>query len=38
MRLAAISGVNGVFTEEDIDRVRELALAHREAHARPAPA
>ena len=29
MKLAAISGVNGVFTDEDIDRVRELALAAR---------
>lgn len=29
MRLAAISGVNGVFSDEDIDRVRELALARR---------
>ena len=29
MRLAAISGVNGVFTDEDIARVRELALAAR---------
>jgi predicted amino acid dehydrogenase len=38
MRLAAISGVNGVFTEEDIERVRELALARREAHSRLAPA
>lgn len=26
MKLAAISGVNGVFTDEDIDKVRELAL------------
>lgn len=31
MRLAAISGVNGVFTDEDIARVRELALAARGA-------
>ena len=30
MTLAAISGVNGVFTEADIDRVRELALSARE--------
>jgi predicted amino acid dehydrogenase len=37
MRLAAISGVNGVFSEEDIDRVRELAL-ERLAHARLAHA
>jgi hypothetical protein len=29
MRLAAISGVNGVFTDEDIARVRDLALAAR---------
>ena len=29
MKLATISGVNGVFTDEDIDRVRELAIAAR---------
>jgi predicted amino acid dehydrogenase len=29
MKLAAISGVNGPFSDEDIDRVRELALAAR---------
>lgn len=29
MKLAAISGVNGVFTDEDIDRVRTLALEAR---------
>ncbi len=29
MKLAAISGVNGVFTDEDFARVRELALAAR---------
>ncbi len=29
MRLAAISGVNGVFTDEDLDRVRTLALRRR---------
>ncbi|MEE4218971.1 MAG: hypothetical protein V2I48_15270, partial [Xanthomonadales bacterium] len=29
MRLAAISGVNGVFSDEDIARVRELALQAR---------
>jgi predicted amino acid dehydrogenase len=29
MRLAAISGVNGVFTDEDIARVRALALERR---------
>jgi predicted amino acid dehydrogenase len=27
MKLATISGVNGIFTEADIDRTRELALA-----------
>jgi predicted amino acid dehydrogenase len=31
MRLAAISGVNGVFTDDDIRRVRERALAARAA-------
>ena len=40
MRLAAISGVNGVFTDEDFARVRELALIRRgegvEAAAAPA--
>jgi len=35
MRLAAISGVNGAYSDEDIGRVRELALAARKA-ARPA--
>lgn len=38
MKLAAISGVNGPFSDEDIARVRELALAERarreRAHAR----
>ena len=29
MQLASISGVNGVFTDQDIARVRELALAAR---------
>jgi predicted amino acid dehydrogenase len=29
MKLATISGVNGVFTAEDIDRIRELALQQR---------
>jgi predicted amino acid dehydrogenase len=29
MKLATISGVNGVFTEADFDRVRELALTAR---------
>jgi predicted amino acid dehydrogenase len=33
MKLAAISGVNGVFSDEDIERVRELALAARAARA-----
>jgi predicted amino acid dehydrogenase len=43
MKLAAISGVNGVFSDEDIERVRELALAARAKRAasqhksRPAP-
>ncbi|HPX37449.1 MAG TPA: dehydrogenase, partial [Mycobacterium sp.] len=30
MKLAAISGVNGVYTDEDLARIRELALAKRE--------
>ena len=34
MRLATISGVNGVYTDEDFDRVRRLALA---AGAAPQP-
>jgi hypothetical protein len=34
MRLAAISGVNGPFTDDDIARVRELALAERARRAR----
>ena len=29
MRLATISGVNGVYTDEDIARIRELAVARR---------
>jgi len=29
MKLAAISGVNGVYTDDDIGRIRELALAKR---------
>jgi hypothetical protein len=29
MRLATISGVNGVITADDLDRVRGLALAAR---------
>jgi hypothetical protein len=35
MKLAAISGVNGVFSDEDIARVRELALAARAAKTKP---
>jgi predicted amino acid dehydrogenase len=35
MRLATISGVNGVHTDEDIARVRELALAARGEGAAP---
>ena len=36
MRLAAISGVNGAFSEEDIARVRELALrARKQAASKP---
>ncbi|HEX4883715.1 MAG TPA: hypothetical protein VFX05_06215, partial [Casimicrobiaceae bacterium] len=31
MQLAAISGVNGPFTDDDIARVRSLALAARAA-------
>jgi predicted amino acid dehydrogenase len=37
MKLAAISGVNGPFSDADIARVRELALAARAASA-PSPA
>jgi hypothetical protein len=29
MRLATISGINGVYTDEDIARIRELALERR---------
>ena len=29
MKLATISGVNGVYTDEDLAKVRELALAER---------
>lgn len=36
MKLAAISGVNGVFSDEDIARVRQLALAARARRARKA--
>jgi hypothetical protein len=35
MKLASIAGVNGVYTDEDIARIRELAL---EARARDATA
>ncbi len=38
MKLAAISGVHGVFTDEDIARVRELALAARAQRAARGPA
>jgi predicted amino acid dehydrogenase len=36
MKLAAISGVNGPFSDEDIARVRELALAERARRAKSA--
>ena len=36
MKLAAISGVNGPFSDEDIDRVRELALVARAQKTAPA--
>jgi predicted amino acid dehydrogenase len=36
MQLAAISGVNGVYSDDDIARVRELALAARARQARRA--
>jgi predicted amino acid dehydrogenase len=36
MKLAAISGVNGPFSDEDIERVRERALAERARRARAA--
>ena len=29
MKLAAISGVNGVYTDEDVSRIRDLALKAR---------
>jgi hypothetical protein len=29
MQLASISGVNGVYSEDDLSRIRELALARR---------
>lgn len=37
MQLAAISGVNGVFSDADIARVRKLALAARKAKSGRAP-
>jgi len=37
MKLAAISGVNGVYTDADIARVRKLALAARARKAAKAP-
>ncbi len=37
MKLAAISGVNGPFSDADIRRVRKLALAARAKRALPAP-
>ncbi len=37
MQLAAISGVNGVFSDEDIARVRQLALEARDRAAQPTP-
>jgi hypothetical protein len=38
MKLAAISGVNGPFTDADIRRVRKLALAARARQAAATPA
>lgn len=38
MKLAAISGVNGVFSDADIERVRKLALAARAKQAKQAMA
>lgn len=35
MQLAAISGVNGVYSDADIDRVRQLALAARDTSKAP---
>jgi hypothetical protein len=35
MRLASISGVNGVYSDEDISRVRELALEARKPSRAP---
>lgn len=36
MKLAAISGVNGAFTDEDIQKVRDLAVASRKTWTPPA--
>jgi hypothetical protein len=36
MQLAAISGVKGVYSDEDIAEVRKLALAARARRGRPA--
>ena len=38
MQLAAISGVNGVYSDEDIERVRELALEARKTWKPPSAA
>ena len=38
MKLAAISGVHGEFSDDDIERVRQLALAARAAPKPRAPA
>jgi hypothetical protein len=38
MKLAAISGVNGTYSDADIERVRELALLARAKKATPAKA
>ena len=35
MKLAVISGVNGPYTDEDIARIRRLALEHRAARSQP---
>jgi hypothetical protein len=37
MKLATISGVNGVYTPDDIDRIRALALAARDSEASGPP-
>jgi predicted amino acid dehydrogenase len=38
MKLAAIAGVSGVYTDDDLARIRELALARRAEMAAPAAA